>query len=205
MRPRSASVARRGDRLRLLQDGVGFLLAFGRERIVDVRAERVGLAPVAHGAVRVEPLRLSERAHGLRMVETVDEPQPLVEKGLRLRAGRRDRVAEGPEVGEQRCKGPGRGCIRRAAGGRHADERDQHKQWEGPGTAHVGLLCGDALTIPRAGPDGCSRTVGVSRAEALPHMLFGLVRSRRDPTLPGVSPPRGQSPLGSTVPAVPSS
>ena len=109
MRPRSASVARRGERLRLLQDGVGLLLAFGRERIVDVRAERVGLAPVAHGAVRVEPLRLSERAHGLRVVEAVDEPQSLVEEGLRPRTGRRDAVSERPEVGEQRRKGSGSG------------------------------------------------------------------------------------------------
>ena len=49
---------------------------------VHVRAVRVGHSPVAHGAVRVQPRGMGERADGLTVVEAVQQSHALVEVPL---------------------------------------------------------------------------------------------------------------------------
>lgn len=85
-------------------------------RGVDVRAQREGLAPVAHGAGRIEALGLLERADRRLVVEGVGEAQALVEVSLRLLVRRRDRIGEiAEEVPERRasvlCRGLALGRI----------------------------------------------------------------------------------------------
>ena len=92
----------RGKRARTPDGVVGGDLALGVNVEVDVRPQRVGDAPVGHRQVRVEVSRALERAHGLVVVEGIDEAQPLVEKLLRLGALRRDRVTERAHAFDER-------------------------------------------------------------------------------------------------------
>src|SRR5204863_2349824 len=57
-------------------------------------AEHQGLGPIRHGEIRVEALRLAERALRFRVVEGEGKPQALVEVRLRLRVRRADLEGE---------------------------------------------------------------------------------------------------------------
>jgi hypothetical protein len=50
---------------------------------IDVGTKHKRLAPVAHGTVRILPLRLAKGAHGFRMVKGIRQPQSLVKIALR--------------------------------------------------------------------------------------------------------------------------
>jgi hypothetical protein len=65
------------------------------DRQVVVRSRREGDAPPGHGAAGVEPRRLTERAHRLVVIESVDQAEALIEVALGLRVARRDRMAVG--------------------------------------------------------------------------------------------------------------
>ncbi len=73
--------------LRLPQGLQGRRVGIRLHRPVDVGAEHQRLAPETHGAGGIETLRLAEGASRLPMVEGVGQAEPLVEKGLGLRAG----------------------------------------------------------------------------------------------------------------------
>ena len=115
-----------GERLRVADRRIG-----GRDRVllhrhVDVRAEHQCLAPEAHRAIRVEPLRLAERAARLVVIERVGEAEALIEIRLRLRVRRGDLVVDGAEPVPQRRIAVGelgRGRDRRQGAGRHFDLR----------------------------------------------------------------------------------
>ena len=85
-------------------------------RRVDVGAENEGLAPPAHRAVGIPPLRLLERAQRLGVVEGVGQPETLIEVALRDRVGGGDRMAVRAEVVEQGRRLAGR---RGRGGARH--------------------------------------------------------------------------------------
>ena len=102
-----------GERARLLRGGQG-----RRNRIVlhgkiDVGAEHQRLAPEAHGALRVDFLRLAEGTLRLAMIECIGKPQPLIEIGLRLHIRRRDFVGDRAEAVPQRRIRVGEGGRRR--------------------------------------------------------------------------------------------
>jgi hypothetical protein len=61
-----------------------------------------GLAPEAHGAGRVEALRLAECPTRLGVVEAIGEPQSLIEERLHLRRPGGDRPGVSSKVVEQR-------------------------------------------------------------------------------------------------------
>jgi hypothetical protein len=70
------------------------LIGVGCQRSIDVGAIGQGFAPEAHGAARIEPLRLAERGDRRGMVEAIGETHALVEIALRLRTGGCDREVD---------------------------------------------------------------------------------------------------------------
>ena len=80
--------------------GLGHVLVFHRR--VDVRPQHQRHAPVTHGARRIEPGRLTERALGLSVVESIGQNHCLVEETLRPRDIGRDRNVIVAEAFEQR-------------------------------------------------------------------------------------------------------
>ena len=76
-----------------------------RHRQVDVRPEREGDAPPAHGAVRIQPGGLAERADRLGVIEAEHQVDALVEEHLGLRVLGRDRVLVDPQALEHRRPG----------------------------------------------------------------------------------------------------
>ena len=94
-----------GKRLRLSKRGNGRRIRFRGHRHVDVRSEHQRLAEEAHGASRIEALRLAESPPGFRVVEIGGEPEALVEIALRLCALCADRIGQRPEVVPQRRLG----------------------------------------------------------------------------------------------------
>src|SRR4029079_9415267 len=88
-------------RLRLLCGRIS-----GRERVflhrkIDIGPEHQGLAPEAHGAIRIELLRHAERTLRLAVIEGVGKTQALVEIGLRALVRGRNLVSDGTETGPQ--------------------------------------------------------------------------------------------------------
>ena len=82
-----------GERPRLLCRGKGGRHGLVLHRQIDVGAEHECLAPEAHGARRVELLRLAKGTLRLAVIERVGQAQALVEIGLRRRVRGRDLVA----------------------------------------------------------------------------------------------------------------
>ncbi len=119
-------------RLRLLQRRPGRRDGVVRHRQVDVGPERLGDAPPAHRAVRIEPGGLAERADRLGVVEAEQQVDPLVEEQLRLRVLGRDRVMVVAQPLEHR-----RARLVRLAGvdRRH---RPHHQHAAGLHAGHVG-------------------------------------------------------------------
>ena len=89
-------------RLRALQRVERGRVGLRHHRHVDVGPEDERLAPVAHGAAGVDRLRGAEGALRLGVVEAERQPQPLVEVGLRARAGGADADAEHAEPAVER-------------------------------------------------------------------------------------------------------
>ncbi len=110
------ALPRRGFRLHghgLLGQLVRLRLVVGRHGHVDVRSQHDGLAPVAHGAIRIEARGLAEGAARLRVVEPVGEVHTLVDEELRLFRLRRHREGVDAEVLEPgRQLASGRGLLR---------------------------------------------------------------------------------------------
>jgi hypothetical protein len=104
------------------------LPAIGHRRHVVVRPQCFGQTPIARSADRVELDSLRERPGGFVMIERVDQPQALVEIGLRIGRRGRDLVRVSTEIVESlRTLGPlpdrGSSRWRRRrcdCGGRHA-------------------------------------------------------------------------------------
>ena len=80
---------------------------------VDVRAVRVGYAPVAHGAVRIQLRGMVEGADSLTVVEAVQQSHALVEVPLGEGYRRRDRDVIVAEVGVERDRVTGWPGLRR--------------------------------------------------------------------------------------------
>ena len=119
---------RRCERLRALRERIRARLRLGAHRHVDVRPEHQRLAPVRHGACRVEPGRLAERSAGLVVIERVGEAEPLVEIFLSHGALGRHLVVERAEPAiERRRSGPGRraSVIVLGRGGGEREEKEQ--------------------------------------------------------------------------------
>ena len=78
-----------GERLRVADGGVGRRDRVLLHRHIDVRSEHQCLAPEAHRAIRIEPLRLAQSAPRLVVIERVGEAEPLIKirLGLRIRRG----------------------------------------------------------------------------------------------------------------------
>src|SRR5437763_992039 len=111
------------------RDGVvGGDLAFGVNVEVDVGAERVRDAPVSHREVGVQISRALKGAHGLVVVEGVDEAQALIEELLRLRVLRRDRVMERTHAGDERRLVPVSRRMMFVLRHRRAARQKQYKQ-----------------------------------------------------------------------------
>ena len=91
------------ERPRPLQRRPGRRDGVGRHRQVNVWPERFGDAPPAHGAVRIQPGGLAERADRLGMVEAEQQVDALVEERLGLRVLGRDRVLVVAQSLEHRC------------------------------------------------------------------------------------------------------
>ena len=104
-----------GQRLGLGHRGEGGCDGLGQHRQIDVGAEHISLAPVAHGAGRILALCCPERPRRLGVVEGVGEPQALIEVGLRLRAPGRDLPGQRAEIGIELGLG-GRGDARGRSG-----------------------------------------------------------------------------------------
>ena len=104
----------------------------GVHRRIDVGAQHQRLAPVAHGALRIQALRLAERPRRLGVVEGIGQPQSLVEITLGERNGRADRKVQRAEVIPQR-RGRERGFRSRRRLGREG--------------AHLGLGGRELLVI----------------------------------------------------------
>ncbi len=104
-----------GERPRLLCRGKGGRHGLVLHRQIDVGAEHERLAPEAHGARRIELLRLAKGALCLAVIERIRQAQSLVEIGLRRRVRGRDLVAHRAQsvpqgrirIGERRgrCRG----------------------------------------------------------------------------------------------------
>ena len=90
---------------------VGRLHGTGIHRQVDIGAQRVGDAPVAHGAGGVEPGTFGEGVHRLLVVEPVGEPESLVEVFLGDGRPAGDRHVQGAQVVVEWRLGVGRGRL----------------------------------------------------------------------------------------------
>ncbi len=100
--PLALGRGRRGQRARLIDRGERPKLALRVGRAVVVRAVRQRHAPRAHRARRIEAGGLAESGLGLVVVEAVDEPQTLVEEGLRPRRRGGDGAMVATQVVEER-------------------------------------------------------------------------------------------------------
>ncbi len=119
--------------LRLLQRLPGRLHRIVRHREIDVGAEGEGHPPPAHGAVRIQPRALPERADGLGVVEAEQQLDPLIEEHLGLGVPGRDRVMVVAQVVEHRRAG-----LVRLAGIDRRHGRQAHVHRTGHGHArHV--------------------------------------------------------------------
>ena len=116
-------------------------------RRIDVGAEHERLAPEAHGAARVQRLRLLERPLGFGVVEGIGQAQPLIEVALRHLVIRGDRMAQRAEALPQRRA---RGVVGAGLGG--ADQRQLHRleggRMLGAAAAHAG---GDRARVEQLG------------------------------------------------------
>ncbi len=101
---------------RLRRRGGGRHGALRRRREVDVRPQRHGDSPVAHGASGVDLHRGPERPLGLLDVEGEHQPQPLVEIALRRGQVGGDRAMVVAEVVEDRGRPRLPGARQRAVG-----------------------------------------------------------------------------------------
>ena len=90
------------ERLRFLDGGVGLRKTVFAGGIVIIGAHRFGDAPIRHGEFGIELGGTPERAHGFVVIESVDEPQALIEKCLRWRVLGGDRVMPIAVAGHQR-------------------------------------------------------------------------------------------------------
>ena len=119
---------------------VGSPLAIGVGRAVVVRAVGERDPPGAHGARRIEARRLAEGALGLEVVEPVHQAQPLVEVGLGLRRGGRDRLVIAAEVVEEdRLVGRARMLVSLRLNGA-AHQGEQQNQDRMRTSTHAALL-----------------------------------------------------------------
>jgi hypothetical protein len=99
----------------------------GTQRVVDVRPDRIGDAPLAHRAARIEPRRLAEGAQRLGVVERIGQPQALVEELLRQRLARGDgQVSLADALDARRLRDDRRRRLRRLRAA--AGHRRQHRQ-----------------------------------------------------------------------------
>src|ERR1700730_12322644 len=71
-------------------------------RIVIIRSHRLGHTPVRHGQPGIEFGGMLKRARRLVVIESVDEPQTLIEELLRLRIFGGDRMVKIAQSGHQR-------------------------------------------------------------------------------------------------------
>ncbi len=129
--------------------GVRERRVLGVHLLVEVRAPRPGLAPVADGTGRVGSPRRAERPDGVRLREREHHLHALVEVGLRFRVGRGDLTGEGAErLGHQRDRlrdGRGKFARLRRAG------LPRGRRWRGHRVAGVRGRCRLLLGVERDG------------------------------------------------------
>ncbi|WP_244742200.1 hypothetical protein [Mesorhizobium sp. L-8-10] len=99
-------LARSGrERLRFLERSDRRRIRGRVHRHVDVRAKHERLTEEAHGAARIQALRLAESAPGFRVIEIGGLPEPLLEIALRLAVLGADRICQRTEIVPQRRVG----------------------------------------------------------------------------------------------------
>ena len=141
----------------------------GIHRDVDVRPQGERLAPAAHRARGIEPLREAEAADRIGMIERVHEAQPLIEVALTERAPRRDRMVMVAEPVPERDRIGGRsrsGACRRLL---RAERRGERENDSGPRTIIRPAFPGRggwARARPRTAPRGPTAARSCSRSPA---------------------------------------
>ena len=106
---------------RQLQGGPRACRVAGIHRLVDMRSEGIGGAPIGHGALRIAMRGGAERSDGFLVVEAIQQAQALIKILLRLRRRGGHRVMQIPQPVQDRtgklfgsqCGQCHEGCQRR--------------------------------------------------------------------------------------------